>query len=100
MKVMNSKVSNYLVKISNNQIREANDKKEFYAVKKIRDLSMQELKKIYWAEKELVIVIPMLIRNATTFELVETLTLHLNYTQDRIKRLEEIFPLISEIKAH
>ena len=96
---MNSKVSNYLVKISNNQIREANDKKEFYAVKKVRDLSMQELKKIYWAEKELAIVIPMLIRNATTFELVETLTVHLNYTKERIKRLEEIFPLISEIKS-
>ena len=96
---MNSKVSNYLVKISNNQIREANDKKEFYAVKKLRDLSMQELKKIYWAEKELAIVIPMLIRNATTFELVETLTVHLNYTKERIKRLEEIFPMISEIKS-
>ena len=96
---MNSKVSNYLVKISNNQIREANDKKEFYAVKKVRDLSMQELKKIYWAEKELAIVIPMLIRNATTFELVETLTVHLNYTKERIKRLEEIFPMISEIKS-
>jgi ferritin-like metal-binding protein YciE len=99
MKEMNSKVSNYLVKISNNQIREANDKKEFYAVKKLRDLSMQELKKIYWAEKELAIVIPMLIRNATTFELVETLTVHLNYTKERIKRLEEIFPMISEIKS-
>lgn len=100
MKEMNSKVSGYSVKVSNNQFKEADDKKEFYALKSKSDLSMQELKKIYWAEKELVIVIPMLIRNATTRELVETLKLHLNYTQERINRLEKIFPLISEIIAN
>ena len=100
MKEMNSKISNYPVKVGINKFEDTDDEKEFFSLKSKRDLSMQELKKIYWAEKELVIVIPMLIRNATTRELVETLKLHLNYTQERIKRLEKIFPLISEIIAN
>ena len=100
MKEMNSKVSNYPVNVSINKFEDADDEKEFFSLKSKRDLSMQELKKIYWAEKELVIVIPMLIKSTVNRELVENLKLHLNYTQERIKRLEKIFPLISEIKAN
>ena len=100
MKEMNSKISNYPVKVCINKFEDNDDEKEFFSLKSKRDLSMQELKKIYWAEKELVIVIPMLIKSTINRELVENLKLHLNYTQERIKRLEKIFPLISEIIAN
>jgi ferritin-like metal-binding protein YciE len=55
---------------------------------------MNELKKIYWHEKQLLIAIPMLISYATTFELVESLTVLSKYTHAHIKLLEEQFPEI------
>ena len=56
--------------------------------------SMTELKKVYWFEKQLLIAIPMLLRSATTFELVDSLTMLVQYTRDHVKRLEKKFPKI------
>ncbi len=53
---------------------------------------MQELNNIYWYEKELLIAIPMLITNATTSELKESLTLLITSTSEHLKLLEKKFP--------
>lgn len=40
--------------------------------------------------------IPLMIKNATTDELVDALKVHLQFTLDHIKRLEYFFCLIGE----
>ena len=64
--------------------------------KDLRDLFEDELKDIYWAEKELTNAIPKMIKNATTDELVEALTGHLEETKKHVTRLEEVFKSIGK----
>ena len=61
------------------------------AAQGLRDLFVDELKDIYWAEKELTKAIPKMIKNATADELVEALTGHLEETKTHVTRLEEVF---------
>jgi len=93
---MRNSVTNYLTKVSNNQIKSIVDRKKQIVTENLCETAMQELKKIYWYEKELLIAIPMLIRNATTFELVESLTLLIVYTREHVKLLEKQFPQIDK----
>lgn len=62
----------------------------------LRELFVDELKDIYWAEKALTKAIPKMIKNATSPELVEALTNHLDETEEQVKRLEEVFSSIDE----
>ena len=62
----------------------------------LRELFVDELKDIYWAEKELTKAIPKMIKNATSGELVEALTGHLEETKNHVTRLEEVFSSIGE----
>ncbi|MFN3916162.1 MAG: ferritin-like domain-containing protein [Flavobacteriales bacterium] len=55
-----------------------------------------ELKDIYWAEKALTKAIPKMIKNATSEELIDTLTNHLSETENQIIRLEQVFKLIDK----
>jgi ferritin-like metal-binding protein YciE len=96
---MKNRVSNYITKVSNNQIKSVTDRKNFAENVALCEQSMEELKKIYWHEKELIIAIPMLISNATTFELVEMLTVHMIYLRKHIKELERKFPFINELNT-
>lgn len=66
------------------------------AAQGLRDLFVDELKDIYWAEKELTKAIPKMIKNATADELVEALTGHLEETKTHVTRLEEVFSSIGE----
>lgn len=61
------------------------------------DMVMSELKKIYWHEKQLLVAIPLLLKSATTFELVESLTILGQYTREHVKQLETNFPTISKV---
>lgn len=61
-----------------------------------RNIFVEELKEIYFAEKALIISIPVMIKKATTDELVDALKVHLQFTQDHIKRLEDFFTSIGE----
>lgn len=54
-----------------------------------------ELKDIYWAEKALVKAIPKMIKNATSPELNDALTAHLEQTHVHVSRLDEVFGLVS-----
>lgn len=66
------------------------------AAQGLRDLFVDGLKDIYWAEKELTKAIPKMIKNATSDELVEALTTHLEETKTQVTRLEEVFLSIGE----
>ena len=61
-----------------------------------RNVFVEELKEIYFSEKALIISIPILIKNAATDELADALKVHLQFTIDHIKRLEEFFNSIGE----
>lgn len=50
-----------------------------------------ELKNILWVEKALTKLIPFLIKNATSRDLIEALSLHLEQTNKHVERLAEVF---------
>jgi len=54
------------------------------------------LKDIYWAEKALTKAIPKMIKNATSPELADALTNHLEETKGQVTRLEEVFTSLAE----
>ena len=60
----------------------------------LRQLFVDELKDIYWAEKAMTKAIPKMIKNATSEELQNALTDHLEVTENQVKRLEEVFDSI------
>jgi ferritin-like metal-binding protein YciE len=62
----------------------------------LRELFVEELKDIYWAEKALTKAIPKMIKNATSPELTEALTEHLEVTKEQASRLEDVFSSINE----
>ncbi len=66
------------------------------AAQGLRDLFVDELKDIYWAEKELTKAIPKMIKNASSEELVQALTGHLAETKNHVTRLENVFESIGE----
>ena len=66
------------------------------AAKKLRDLFVDELKDIYWAEKALTKAIPKMIKNSTTPELIDALSDHLEVTKEHVSRLEKVFSSIDE----
>jgi len=55
-----------------------------------------ELKDIYWAEKALTKAIPKMIKNATSEELIDALTAHLEETNEQVTRLTEVFNSIEK----
>ncbi len=50
-----------------------------------------ELKDIYWAEKALTKAIPKMIKKATSADLIDALSNHLNETEEHVTRLEQVF---------
>lgn len=62
----------------------------------LRELFVNELKDIYWAEKALTKAIPKIIKNVSTGELAKALTGHLNVTIEHVARLEIVFSSIGE----
>lgn len=68
------------------------------AAKGLHDLFLDQLKDIYWAEKALTKAIPKMIKNATSQELKEALTDHLDVTEEQVSRCEEVFAAV-DMKA-
>lgn len=62
----------------------------------LRELFVDELKDLYWAEKEITKSMPKMIKNATSEELIEALTSHLEETKVQITRLKDVFSAIGE----
>ncbi len=66
------------------------------AAHSLRDLFVDELKDIYWAENSLTKAIPKMISNASNPEMVKGFEKHLAETQNQIKRLEDVFTSLGE----
>lgn len=66
------------------------------AAEGLKELFVDSLKDIYWAEKALVKALPKMAKNATTEVLIEGLTKHVAETEEQIARLEQVFEIIGE----
>lgn len=55
-----------------------------------------ELKDLYWAEKAVNKAIPNMIKKATSKELIDALTSHLDETGNQVTRLEQVFESIGK----
>ncbi len=62
----------------------------------LRGLFDQELKDIYWVEKELTRVIPGVIEKVTSEDLRDALTHHLRETENQVRRIEDVFDALGE----
>lgn len=62
----------------------------------LRDLFIDSLKDIYWAENALVGALPKMADNATAVSLTGAITEHILVTQLQVLRLEQIFELLGE----
>jgi ferritin-like metal-binding protein YciE len=62
----------------------------------LKEFFVDEIKDIYWAEKKLVTTLPKMRKAASTPELQDALTMHLEVTKEHVSRLEQVFELIGE----
>lgn len=69
------------------------------AAEGLRELFIDSLKDIYWAEKALTKALPKMAKNATSENLIKAINDHLAVTQEQTARLEKVFSLIGEKAA-
>ena len=62
----------------------------------LEEFFKDEIKDIYWAEKHLVKTLPKMAKAATSPELREAFTNHLEETKVHVERLEQVFELLEE----
>lgn len=62
----------------------------------LRELFVDSLKDIYWAEKALVKALPKMAKNATSENLVAAINSHLTVTEGQVTRLEKVFESVGE----
>lgn len=62
----------------------------------LRTLLHDQLKDMYWAEKALVKALPKMIKETFSDELHELLSMHLDETEEQVKKLQEIFQLLGQ----
>ncbi|PTQ96526.1 ferritin-like metal-binding protein YciE [Mucilaginibacter yixingensis] len=62
----------------------------------LKELFIDELKDIYWAEQHLVKALPKMSKGATSDELKKTIEEHLTQTENQVARLEKVFESIGE----
>lgn len=63
---------------------------------KLKELFVEQLQDIYWAEKKLVKTLPKMADAATTDQLKQAFTDHLQETKNHVSRLERVFDSIGE----
>ena len=66
------------------------------AAEELRELFVDSLKDIYWAEKALVKALPKMSKNATTISLINALDEHKTVTEGHVTRLEQVFQIVGE----
>ena len=60
----------------------------------LRELFIEELKDIYWAEKHLTKALPKMKKAATSEELAAAFDEHLAVTQEQVGRVEQVFEML------
>lgn len=58
---------------------------------KLKELFVEELKDIYWAEKHLLKALPKMAKAATSEELMNAFQNHLAQTEEQVGRVEQVF---------
>lgn len=81
---------------SSNGMKKQNNENTGMQESQLMKLFEDELKDIYWAEKALTKAIPKMIKKATSPELIEALTNHLEETNNQVMRAEEVFESIGK----
>jgi len=66
------------------------------AAEGLRQLFVDSLKDIYWAEKALTKALPKMAKNATSNNLITAIEDHLAVTEEQVKRLEQVFEIVGE----
>ncbi|GAB3512770.1 YciE/YciF ferroxidase family protein [Emticicia fontis] len=66
---------------------------------KLKELFVDGLKDIYWAEKHLTKALPKMAKAATSEDLRDAFESHLSETEGHVEKVEQVFDLIGE-KAH
>lgn len=66
------------------------------AAGELKELFIDSLKDIYWAENALVSALPKMAQNATSALLASAITEHIEVTKNQVLRLEAIFELMGE----
>ena len=61
---------------------------------KLKELFVEELRDILWAEKHLTKALPKMAKAATSTELADAFNNHLTQTEEQISRLEEVFEML------
>ena len=61
---------------------------------KLKELFVEELKDIYWAEKHLLKALPKMAKAATSEELMNAFQTHLAQTEEQIGRVEQVFEIL------
>ncbi len=61
---------------------------------KLKELFIEELKDIYWAEKHTTKLFPKMAKAATSEELRSAFETHLVQTQEQVVRLEQVFEML------
>lgn len=62
----------------------------------LRDLFIDSLKDIYWAENALLTALPKMAANSTSPKLASGIKEHIEVTKLQVKRLEDVFNLLGE----
>ena len=62
----------------------------------LKDLFIESLKDIYWAENALVSALPKMAANATAVALKSAINEHLSVTKNQVARLQNVFDLLGE----
>ncbi len=63
---------------------------------KFHQLFLDQVKDIYWAEKQLLKALPKMQKGATSEELKDAIETHIEETRIQVDRLEEIFDLLGK----
>lgn len=90
-----NKVINMGTKVTNSKSR-GNVKAKSDAAAGLRELFVDSLKDIYWAEKALAKALPKMAKNATTEALVTAIEEHTEVTLRQVQRLEKVFEILEE----
>ena len=65
-------------------------------IKSMQDLFLHGLQDVYYAEKQIVRSLPLMIDKATNRELAKALRDHLQETEHQVTRLEKVFENLGE----
>lgn len=63
---------------------------------RLKEFFIDELKDIYWAEKQLVKTLPKMKKAATSAELQQAFEDHLETTKNHVSRLEQVFEILGK----